>query len=32
MVETAEMRYRADITAGALKFAESRLIADLLLR
>lgn len=26
------MRYRADITAGALKLAESRVIADLLLR
>lgn len=26
------MRYRADITAGALKLPESRLIADLLLR
>lgn len=26
------MRYRADITAGALKVAESRIIADLLLR
>lgn len=26
------MRYRADITAGALKVAESRVIADLLLR
>lgn len=26
------MRYRADITAGSLKVAESRLIADLLLR
>lgn len=31
-VELAEMRYRADITAGALKLPESRLIADLLLR
>src|SRR5580700_4147346 len=27
-----EMRYKADITAGALKLPESRLIADLLLR
>ena len=26
------MRYRADITAGALKVAESRVVADLLLR
>ena len=26
------MRYRADITAGALKVPESRVIADLLLR
>lgn len=26
------MRYRADITAGALKISESRIIADLLLR
>ena len=26
------MRYRADITAGALKVPESRIIADLLLR
>jgi bacteriophage exclusion system BrxA-like protein len=26
------MRYKADITAGALKLPESRLIADLLLR
>jgi hypothetical protein len=26
------MRYRADITAGSLKIAESRIIADLLLR
>ena len=32
MIEVAEMRYRADITAGALKLPESRLIADLLLR
>ena len=30
--EVAEMRYKADITAGALKLPESRLIADLLLR
>ncbi len=28
----AEMRYKADITAGALKLPESRIIADLLLR
>jgi hypothetical protein len=26
------MRYKADITAGALKLPESRLVADLLLR
>ena len=26
------MRYRADITAGALKLAESRVVADLLIR
>jgi hypothetical protein len=32
MIEIAEMRYKADITAGALKLPESRLIADLLLR
>lgn len=32
MTEVAEVRYKADITAGALKLAESRLIADLLLR
>src|ERR1019366_7371211 len=32
MVEVAEMRYKADITAGALKLPESRLVADLLLR
>lgn len=32
MIELAEMRYKADITAGALKLPESRLIADLLLR
>ena len=32
MIEVAEMRYKADITAGALKLPESRLIADLLLR
>lgn len=31
MTELAEMRYKADITAGALKLPESRLIADLLL-
>jgi hypothetical protein len=28
----SEMRYKADITAGALKLPESRIIADLLLR
>src|SRR5215218_9215900 len=27
-----EVRYRADITAGSLKVAESRIVADLLLR
>ena len=32
MIEVAEVRYKADITAGALKLPESRLIADLLLR
>src|ERR1700729_540177 len=32
MIELAEMRYKADITAGALKLPESRIIADLLLR
>jgi hypothetical protein len=32
MIEVAELRYKADITAGALKLPESRLIADLLLR
>ena len=32
MIEVAEMKYKADITAGALKLPESRLIADLLLR
>lgn len=32
MVEVAEVRYRADITAGSLKVPESRIIADLLLR
>ena len=31
MSEVAEMRYKADITAGALKLPESRAIADLLL-
>ena len=31
-MEVAEMRYKADITAGALKVPESRIIADLLLR
>ena len=30
--EVSEMRYKADITAGALKLPQSRLIADLLLR
>jgi hypothetical protein len=32
MIEVDEVRYKADITAGALKLPESRLIADLLLR
>ena len=32
MTDVAEVRYKADITAGALKLPESRLIADLLLR
>ncbi len=32
MIEVTDVRYRADITAGALKLPESRLIADLLLR
>lgn len=32
MIELEAPRYRADITAGALKLPESRLIADLLLR
>lgn len=32
MIDVTEMRYKADITAGALKLPESRLIADLLLR
>ena len=32
MTEVAEMRYKAVITAGALKLPESRLVADLLLR
>ena len=32
MTELEEVRYKADITAGALKLPESRLIADLLLR
>jgi hypothetical protein len=32
MIVVAEVRYKADITAGALKLPESRLIADLLLR
>ncbi|MEI7686703.1 MAG: DUF1819 family protein, partial [Planctomycetota bacterium] len=30
--EVVEMRYKAEITAGALKLPESRIIADLLLR
>ncbi len=32
MINVAEIRYKADITAGALKLPASRLIADLLLR
>ena len=32
MIEVEDVRYKADITAGALKLPESRLIADLLLR
>src|SRR5258705_1100827 len=32
MIKSRGMRYKADITAGALKLPESRLIADLLLR
>lgn len=32
MIEVAGMRYKADMTAGALKVAESRIIAGLLLR
>src|SRR5580692_507093 len=32
MSELAQMRYKADIAAGALKLPESRIIADLLLR
>jgi len=32
VIEVDEVRYKADITAGALKLPESRLIADLLLR
>lgn len=32
MIDVLEMRYKADITAGALKVPESRVIADLLLR
>jgi hypothetical protein len=32
MILVTEVRYKADITAGALKLPESRLIADLLLR
>ncbi len=32
MIEVREVRYKAEITAGALKLPESRLITDLLLR
>lgn len=32
MITEATLRYRADITAGSLKVAESRVIADLLLK
>jgi len=32
MTSVTEVRYKADITAGALKLPESRVIADLLLR
>jgi hypothetical protein len=32
MIELRQVQYKADITAGALKLPESRLIADLLLR
>lgn len=32
MIDVARMRYKADLTAGALKVAESRVIAGLLLR
>jgi hypothetical protein len=32
VIDVAGMRYKADITAGALKVAESRIVADLLLR
>ena len=32
MIEVAEVRYKGDLTAGALKVAESRIIAGLLLR
>jgi hypothetical protein len=32
MTQPVEVRYKADITAGALKVPESRVIADLLLR
>jgi hypothetical protein len=32
VIEVEDVRYKADITAGALKLPESRLIADLLLR
>lgn len=32
MTETSQNHYKADITAGALKVPESRLVADLLLR
>lgn len=32
MADTAQSQYRADITAGAIKLTESRIIADLLLK
>lgn len=32
MIQTLEPAYRADITAGALKLPESRIVADLLLQ
>ena len=32
MICEAQLRYRADITVGSLKVAESRVIADLLLK